>query len=373
MEFPEIDTIISGHFVIPDGVTEIPDYAFSVCGQLESVYIPDSVTTIGENAFSLCRKLESIRIPNSVTEIGDSAFEDCESLTLVEMPDSVKKIGERAFKGCMKLESIRIPDSVAEIGDGAFLLCTGLVSAEISESVEKIRKDTFAFCLNLKSVKIPHSVIEIEDRAFEFCESLNAAEIPASAKIGDGDTEMECLSFAEMLDAFERENVPVLHAGEGNPPYTGSTPIYPTRFHKQVFLAHGDIYNLSAFGEQVGRALFLDIDDKEQRAKYEELIAAEPPVLTKEQPGEQAKCTGIIHSYQGNSIEEFNLVKMHEMIETGLSTVYSVNDAESIPIIMPGIHLKGVAPAKRDLWVAKIVAMWLDENPDFTDRIIIVL
>lgn len=222
--------------------------------------------------------------------------------------------------------------------------------------------------------EMPDSVTEIGDYAFDFCSSLNAAEVPASAKIGDGNPEMECLSFAEMLDTFERENVPALHAGEGNPPYTGSTPIYPTRFHKQVFLAHGDIYNQSAFGEQVGRALFIDLDDKEQRTKYEELIASEPPVLPKEQPSELAKCTGIIHSYQGNSVEEFNLEKMHDMIETGLSTVYGINDdVESISIIMPGIHLKGVSPAKRDLWIAKIVAMWLEENPDFTDRIIIVI
>ncbi len=40
--------------IIPDGITEIGDWAFSYCTGLMSVIIPDSVTKIGNGAFSNC-------------------------------------------------------------------------------------------------------------------------------------------------------------------------------------------------------------------------------------------------------------------------------------------------------------------------------
>ena len=43
--------------VIPYGVTEIEDEAFSGCTGLTSIEIPDTVTSIGEGAFSGCDNL----------------------------------------------------------------------------------------------------------------------------------------------------------------------------------------------------------------------------------------------------------------------------------------------------------------------------
>ena len=56
--------------VIPEGVTEIKDYAFENCKGLTSVVIPGSVTRIEYGAFSDCSGLTSVTIPNSVTSIG---------------------------------------------------------------------------------------------------------------------------------------------------------------------------------------------------------------------------------------------------------------------------------------------------------------
>ena len=67
---------------IPDGVTSIGEYAFSMCSSLTDVNIPDSVTSIGEEAFFGCSSLTSVTIPDSVTSIGEEAFWGCESLTL---------------------------------------------------------------------------------------------------------------------------------------------------------------------------------------------------------------------------------------------------------------------------------------------------
>lgn len=76
------NTLIAGckNTVIPNSVTKIGDYAFSVCSGLTSITIPNSVTTIGEHAFGDCSGLTSITIPNSVTSIGWYAFGHCSSL-----------------------------------------------------------------------------------------------------------------------------------------------------------------------------------------------------------------------------------------------------------------------------------------------------
>ena len=46
--------------VIPDGVTEIKEYAFKLCTSLTSVTIGNNVTSIGENAFNYCLNLTCI-------------------------------------------------------------------------------------------------------------------------------------------------------------------------------------------------------------------------------------------------------------------------------------------------------------------------
>ena len=111
------------NFIIPDGVTNIGDYAFCCCKSLISVTIPDSVTNIGDTAFYACVNLSSITIPDSVTSIGSSAFYACESLTSITIPDSVTSIGGYAFAYCERLTSITIPDSVTSIGKSAFEDC----------------------------------------------------------------------------------------------------------------------------------------------------------------------------------------------------------------------------------------------------------
>ncbi len=49
-------------FVIPDGVTEIGDWAFADCSNLISVSIPASVHRIGRHIFSGCKRLQRIMV-----------------------------------------------------------------------------------------------------------------------------------------------------------------------------------------------------------------------------------------------------------------------------------------------------------------------
>jgi hypothetical protein len=69
------DSDLSKALVIPDGITEIGNYAFAGT-QITSVILPGSVTRIGANAFRDCKQLTNVIIPSSVTSItfGSSAF-----------------------------------------------------------------------------------------------------------------------------------------------------------------------------------------------------------------------------------------------------------------------------------------------------------
>ena len=68
---------------IPNTVTNIGDYAFALCGGIESISIPSSVEIIGKDAFIGCSNLKSISIGSNVTSIGECAFLDCEAITRV--------------------------------------------------------------------------------------------------------------------------------------------------------------------------------------------------------------------------------------------------------------------------------------------------
>ena len=90
-------------FIIPEGVTSIGSYAFSLCDNFTSITIPDSVTSIGEAAFYGCTGLTNITIPESVTSIGDCAFSYCDNLTSIDIPEGVTSIGDYAFYSCENL------------------------------------------------------------------------------------------------------------------------------------------------------------------------------------------------------------------------------------------------------------------------------
>lgn len=85
-------------YVIPDGITEISDYAFSAARSLDRVKIPSSVKKIGEKAF-LMAALTEVDL-SSVEEIGYGAFMQCTLLKKAYIPSTVTLIGENAFYGC---------------------------------------------------------------------------------------------------------------------------------------------------------------------------------------------------------------------------------------------------------------------------------
>lgn len=77
-------TTCSGTAVeVLDGVTEIGDFAFYNCGNLQKIMLPASVTKIDWGAFWQCSGLETLTVQGNLAKIGESAFSDCTKLSAV--------------------------------------------------------------------------------------------------------------------------------------------------------------------------------------------------------------------------------------------------------------------------------------------------
>ena len=170
--------------IIPEGVTEIPNYAFTHLS-IESVTIPNSVTRIGSNAFEYCALLESVTIPGGVKTVGDSAFRECTSLTDVVMSDGVTAIYDWAFFRCTSLVSLKMPDSITEIREMAFSECTSLTSVVIPKGVQIIEEKTFYNCSSITSVTIHENVWYIKQWAFDGCSSLSEVYFSGNKMLWD--------------------------------------------------------------------------------------------------------------------------------------------------------------------------------------------
>ena len=139
--------------IIPEGITEIGQYAFRDCTTLQSVVIPDSVIRIANAAFYGCSSLSRISIGSGVTEINHSAFERTayyddpsnwkngalyiDNCLIKVSPDAVRfeqkpntqMMAAQAFDGCYSLKQVIIGGN----GQRALAGVTNLESLVITE------------------------------------------------------------------------------------------------------------------------------------------------------------------------------------------------------------------------------------------------
>lgn len=180
------------------------------------------VTAIGPECFRGNVKVIRIKVPEGITEIGDYAFEACSAATELSLPSTLKKIGKGAFSGDAMLEKIVIPDSVSSIDDGAFLYCMkaesltggrglkelgqfvfagceGLVTADIGgPELKAIPDRTFCNCRYLSSIKLPDSIGTVGKRAFARCSRLEKISFgPKLKSVGDYAFE-NCVGLREL-------------------------------------------------------------------------------------------------------------------------------------------------------------------------------
>ena len=108
---------------LPDKLTAIGEKAFKDT-KISELKFPTHGLKIGEEAFYGCL-FQHINIKNA-TEIGDYAFQNCINLEQVEIAGDLTKIQEGTFSGCISLNEINLPGTISQLSAGALSECKNL-------------------------------------------------------------------------------------------------------------------------------------------------------------------------------------------------------------------------------------------------------
>ena len=185
--------------VVPKTVTTIGRDIFYYCENLSSLSVEegnptfdsrDNCNAIIETATNVLRiGCSSSVVPSGIVEIGDGAFSGVPHLLSVNLPDGVTKIGSNAFWSDLGLTSITLSKSVVELGVGPFVGCTNVKSFTIEpgnpvyDSRDNcnaiIETATNTLIQAFATTVIPESVVKIAPKAFQY-QNISHIEIPAS-------------------------------------------------------------------------------------------------------------------------------------------------------------------------------------------------
>lgn len=174
---------VSGHLLVPYGITAIGKNAARDCGGLTAITIPSTLSEIEICAFMNCSSLKSINMPERFDTsllINGSAFLNCASLESLELVEGISLIGNSSFKNCTALKYVFMSDTVCEIGKSSFYGCEQLALVRLSANVETIPGSAFYGCRSLSFVDIPENsnLTDIQDNAFSDTTNLKTIVIP---------------------------------------------------------------------------------------------------------------------------------------------------------------------------------------------------
>ncbi len=179
-------------FTAPDGIDEIPGYAFDNCLSLTKIVIPNHVKEIASYAFDNCtnvneiivgdgitslfnirnfKNLKTITLGNGITEIRTNAFLSLTQLSSVTLGENITEIGAMAFARCSSLTQLTFNKNLQTIGNNAFRLCSGLTQIELPDSLQSLGAYVFADCTSLKTVTISQGVDKLNG-TFRNCTAL---------------------------------------------------------------------------------------------------------------------------------------------------------------------------------------------------------
>lgn len=139
----------------------------------EELVLPEGTTQIKNYAFAGFKCLKSVTFPEELNNIGISAFYGCSGLKTVKLPEKLSTINSYAFQSCSNLETITFADNVTSIGSYSFSECSSLTKLELPAYLKTIGSYAFEYCSNLTEVVIPASLTSIADYAFQGCSEMN--------------------------------------------------------------------------------------------------------------------------------------------------------------------------------------------------------
>ena len=196
---------------LPDTISQLPDYAFYGCQNLEEIEIPSSITEIKSEAFGYCHRLTRIVIPSTVTTMGSNVFNEsnkvvvyCEAESKPEgWSDDWNSFGVPVVWGSkantvdadgykrVSVDGINyaLKDNAASVvgtkESGNLTIPSSVTYEESTYLVKQISEYAFSYNHKLESVVIPSSVTSIGKCAFYECVNLQKIEIPSSVSVID--------------------------------------------------------------------------------------------------------------------------------------------------------------------------------------------
>lgn len=189
--------------VLGDGITQIGNFAFAGCRNLQEIVFPQkTLKKIKENVFYGCSSLKEFTIPEGVESLGKGSLYGCSSIEKISFPSTLKEIPCFAsdYEGLPKLRSVELTEGIEKIADGAFCYHRNLKSIELPNTITEIGEYSFDYSgfveitipsgvkkvatrafegdVCLKNVTLAEGVTTIEHRAFNNCAQLQCVSIP---------------------------------------------------------------------------------------------------------------------------------------------------------------------------------------------------
>ena len=141
-----------GVYTVPDGTTDIAEYAFAHAYNLSEVTFNEGLTTIGDSAFYE-DKLTKVELPQSVEAVGKNTFAGNTLLTTVKL-GGTKTLGAQAFGYSIAITELDFGTRLESIGDNAFVQVQGLRELIFPDTLTNIGNMGFANMPNLEKVHI---------------------------------------------------------------------------------------------------------------------------------------------------------------------------------------------------------------------------
>lgn len=163
------------HYEIPDGVSTIGSYAFSIHNNVEYVEIPESVDVIESYAFQRS-SIKHVKLPGNLKQLNYYTFM-YSSLESIELPENIEDIPLGCFMNCSRLKSVKWPNNLKSIGSFAFSYCINLEEVVLPALIRDISFRAFEQCENLKFLVIPDSEVTIGSEAFVHCSALESIKV----------------------------------------------------------------------------------------------------------------------------------------------------------------------------------------------------
>ena len=133
--------------VVPEGITNIGNYAFAYNNNVKKVVLPSTMKSLGRGFDS--SKVETVILNEGLEVIDSRAFRSTPNLKEVVISSTVKTIADNAFQKS-GIKNIVIPATVETIGEAAF--GSSMIESVTFKGNTSIQGYAFRGCSNLRTV-----------------------------------------------------------------------------------------------------------------------------------------------------------------------------------------------------------------------------